>query len=93
MADCAKISRRFEWANLTSNYPDVFDYIAMCNSCHQKFDNAFKEAWRPKKLTAEQVRTIRSRAGTKFNYELGRDFGISGALVGMTVAKKIWKTA
>lgn len=37
---CTKISKRFEWANLTGNYEDINDYRSMCKSCHAKFDNA-----------------------------------------------------
>lgn len=29
---------RYEWANLTGNYADPEDYVAMCVSCHRKFD-------------------------------------------------------
>lgn len=30
---------RYEWANLTGNYADIFDYKMMCCSCHTIFDN------------------------------------------------------
>lgn len=29
----------YEWANLTGNYSDIFDYEMMCKSCHSKYDN------------------------------------------------------
>ena len=33
-----KESKKFEWANLTGNYSDVYDYQRMCASCHRKHD-------------------------------------------------------
>lgn len=35
-------SKRFEWANLTGNYTDVFDYGRLCSSCHHKMDGTIK---------------------------------------------------
>jgi len=32
-------AKRFEWANVTGDYSNVFDYIRLCKSCHSKFDN------------------------------------------------------
>ena len=29
---------RYEWANLTGNYTDVFDYVRLCISCHRTYD-------------------------------------------------------
>lgn len=34
-----KEAKRFEWANVTGNYNDIYDYIRLCKSCHSKFDN------------------------------------------------------
>src|ERR1017187_7317964 len=36
---CAS-QRRYEWANLTGELHDVFDYTEMCKRCHQRFDFA-----------------------------------------------------
>ncbi len=30
----------YEWANLTGNYDDIFDYASMCKSCHAAYDGA-----------------------------------------------------
>ncbi len=35
-------AKRFEWANVTGNYNDVYDYVRLCKSCHSKFDNVIK---------------------------------------------------
>jgi hypothetical protein len=29
---------RYEWANLTGNYSNIYDYARMCVSCHRKYD-------------------------------------------------------
>lgn len=33
-------SKWYDWANLTGNYPDPFDYAPMCRKCHRAFDKA-----------------------------------------------------
>lgn len=33
-----KTAKRFEWANMTGEYTNVFDYVRLCKSCHSKFD-------------------------------------------------------
>lgn len=30
--------KRYEWANLTGNYTDVFDFVRLCLSCHRTYD-------------------------------------------------------
>jgi hypothetical protein len=30
----------YEWANLTGDYLDVWDYAPMCKPCHKRFDGA-----------------------------------------------------
>ncbi len=30
--------RQYDWANLTGNYADIWDYKRMCRSCHWKHD-------------------------------------------------------
>ena len=31
-------AKRYEWANTTGKYEDVYDYIRVCKSCHSKID-------------------------------------------------------
>ena len=31
-------AKRYEWASLTKNYSDPYDYIRLCKSCHATFD-------------------------------------------------------
>lgn len=37
-AMCARTSGRFEWANMTGNYADVWDYMRLCQKCHAAYD-------------------------------------------------------
>ena len=32
-------AKRFEWANVTGDYSNIYDYVRLCKSCHSKFDN------------------------------------------------------
>jgi hypothetical protein len=36
--DDADPDGRYEWANLTGRYDDIFDYIRLCVTCHRRFD-------------------------------------------------------
>lgn len=33
-------AKRYEWANLTGDYDDPYDYASMCISCHRRYDDA-----------------------------------------------------
>ena len=35
---------RYEWANLTGQYTDIYDYQRMCVSCHQQYGAARRRA-------------------------------------------------
>jgi hypothetical protein len=35
---CGRSDGRFEWANLTGDYPNVNDYARLCVSCHRYYD-------------------------------------------------------
>lgn len=41
---CSATTGRFEWANLTGRYSDIWDYERMCISCHRHFDAARRRA-------------------------------------------------
>lgn len=30
----------YDWANLTGDYDDPYDYISMCRPCHRRYDDA-----------------------------------------------------
>lgn len=36
---CETTSGRFEWANLTGDYGNVYDFIRLCVGCHRKMDS------------------------------------------------------
>lgn len=39
---CMCGERARDWANLTGDYADTYDYTAMCRRCHRRYDNARK---------------------------------------------------
>jgi hypothetical protein len=50
------IAERYDWANLTGDYADIWDFAPMCKRCHQRFDGAIRmmskgrdhvRIWRP----------------------------------------------
>jgi len=38
MCNTPSKNEKFEWANLTGNYKNPFEYIRVCDSCHKKID-------------------------------------------------------
>ena len=32
-------NNRYEWANLTGNYTNVWDFVRLCVSCHRTYDS------------------------------------------------------
>lgn len=43
---CLKNSGRFEWANKSREYRrDLNDWISLCYSCHDKYDEVRKKQW------------------------------------------------
>lgn len=42
---CGTMEKRvYEWANLTGNYSDIYDYTRMCRPCHKKYDKNRKKS-------------------------------------------------
>lgn len=38
--DCGTTTaKRYEWASITKNYEDIYDYKRLCSSCHHIFDD------------------------------------------------------
>jgi len=77
----------YEWANLTGDYDDIWDYAAMCRSCHRRYDNA-RRSMEPGftrhpggargRLSADQVRELRARAAKGISrINLAEEYGIS----------------
>lgn len=55
-------AKRYEWANLTGKYEDVFDYKRLCVSCHHTMDGTvanFKGLARTPKFSAQMAEQIR----------------------------------
>jgi hypothetical protein len=43
---CEEEVTRYEWANLTGDYDDLYDFVQMCALCHHRFDNAVRSVLR-----------------------------------------------
>lgn len=41
---CGKTDGRFEWANISGDYHDIYDYERLCASCHRNYDAARRRA-------------------------------------------------
>jgi hypothetical protein len=88
-------AKRYEWANLTGDYDDIWDYAAMCAKCHRKYDNArrsmepgfTRHPWGYRGLfTADQVRELRRRAADgERPAALAREYGIAGGTMGSLI--------
>lgn len=43
---CHKAEGKFEWANISHKYKrDPKDFMSLCYSCHDKYDNVRKKEW------------------------------------------------
>ena len=48
---CHKTEGRFEWANISKEYKrDLKDYISLCYSCHDKYEEARKKMWETRRV-------------------------------------------
>lgn len=36
-------SNHYDWANLTGDYKDIWDFAAMCRECHSSYDHSVKK--------------------------------------------------
>jgi hypothetical protein len=86
---------RYEWANLTGDYDDIWDYAAMCRSCHRRYDNArrsmepgfARHPFGPRGLfTVDQVRELRTRAAAgERPSALAREYGVARNTMGSLI--------
>jgi hypothetical protein len=84
-------SSLYDWANLTGDYGDPWDYASMCRSCHVRYDDARRSmepgfTRRPQgkqpHLTADQVRDLRTRRQAGETYAvLTARFGIAPSCI------------
>jgi hypothetical protein len=92
----AEPGKRYEWASLTHNYADPYDYEQMCVTCHRNYDAAsypVGEAHHQAKLTDKIVRQCRARyaAGDGNTVTLAREFGVTNAAMYNAIKGKTWK--
>lgn len=88
--------KRYEWASLTHNYADPYDYEQMCKRCHRAYDAASfpaGERHHSAKLTDEIVRQCRARyaAGDGTSVSLAREFGVAQSAMHNALVGKTWK--
>jgi hypothetical protein len=38
-----------EWANLTGQYQNIYDYVALCRKCHHVIDNVADKGWQTRR--------------------------------------------
>lgn len=63
MGGCAG---RFEWANISGDYNDIWDYMQLCRAHHDEYDGVQEKRRGERsraKLTDDAVREIRRRRG------------------------------
>lgn len=48
--------KRYEWANLTGKYNDIYDYARMCISCHRKYDNKRRQLKNESTITVKRCK-------------------------------------
>ena len=43
-------SKRYEWANISGSYKrNLKDWIRLCKSCHNKYDDIYKKIWKSRR--------------------------------------------
>lgn len=86
---------RYEWANLTGHYEDIWDYEQMCKNCHAAYDAPSQPrgtdvSWA--KLTEDTVREARRRhAAGESATSMAAEFGVSHVALVKAIKGKTWK--
>lgn len=83
---------KYEWANLTGNYADIWDFEPMCISCHRAYDTKRGSEHHNAKLTEDIVRElrIRSLAGEP-TQRLATEFGVADVTADRAIKRITWK--
>jgi hypothetical protein len=85
----------YQWANLTGNYADVWDYEQMCVACHAAYDAPAKArgcAVHGAKLTEARVLDARRRYGAGEDCQpMAAKFGVSRAALLNAIKGVTWK--
>ena len=87
--------KRYEWANLTGHYEDIWDYERMCPPCHAAYDAPLKARGtrvQCAKLTEDLVREARRRqAAGESCTSMADEFGVSHVALVKAVSGRTWK--
>jgi hypothetical protein len=86
----------FQWANITGNYGDIWDYQKMCRTHHDAFDRPWEkrrgEQHCRAKITEAAVREIRRRFDdAEQPARLAREYRISESQVHRIGRRQSWK--
>jgi predicted XRE-type DNA-binding protein len=82
-------TKRYEWASLTKNYLDPYDYKRLCKTCHVAFDKLMHSR---RKLSESQVKEIKQQiqAGVKQSM-IAATMKISRTVVNHIAKNRIYK--
>ena len=89
---------RYEWANLTDDYDDIWDYASMCKLCHERYDQA-RASMEPgakhhanAKITEEQaLLAIKRVAAGETQVAVALDIGIAQSTLSQIIRGAKWK--
>lgn len=82
----------YEWASLTRNYGDIWDYEQMCKACHVAYDRQIGSGHWCAKLTEEIVAEARRRyAAGESQGALAREFGVARPTMAQAIVGRTWK--
>lgn len=80
---------KYEWASLTGNYDDIWDYQQMCKVCHEAYDHQIGSGHYDAKLTEQIVTQIRQRhAAGESQRSLAKEFGVAIATIHRAVTRR-----
>lgn len=86
---------RYEWANLTGNYADIWDFQQMCPACHGAYDAPVRprgSATSHAKLTESRVMDARRRyAAGEHVTAMAAEYGISRSTLLNAIKRQTWK--
>ena len=86
---------KYQWANLTGRYEDIWDYEQMCIPCHAAYDAPARPRGSQTshaKLTEERVREARRRqAAGESATSMASEFGVSQVALANAIAGRTWK--
>lgn len=99
-SECSRCGRsddgvRYDWANLTGDYNDIWDFAPMCRPCHGAYDAPMKPRGSQlpiAKLTEAAVAEARRRyAAGESVLAMSREYGVSDVALRNAINRRTWK--